>query len=160
MHAISHEWSRFIYISLCVFVWDKNCIFHICSQHRFDPNFCLGSQPSWISLIFARIAFRFLAHRGTIYRLSFIIYYYFSLMLSLFFFFFSPSLSSRYGYKREFGYFNLPLYPSTPTSLGILRTTSYWKIWFCISYKTHSRSNKHGSISFMIDNMHYIIFRI
>ena len=35
-----------------------------------------------------------------------------------------------------------------------------WKIWFCISYKTHSRSNKHGSISFMIDNMHYVIFRI
>ena len=33
----------------------------------------------------------------------------------------------------------------------------YWKIWFCISYKTHSESNKHGSISFMIDNMHYII---
>ena len=32
--------------------------------------------------------------------------------------------------------------------------------WFCISYKTYSGSNKHGSISFMIDNMHYVIFRI
>ena len=32
--------------------------------------------------------------------------------------------------------------------------------WFCIPYKTHSRSNKHGSISFMIDNMHYVILRI
>ena len=30
----------------------------------------------------------------------------------------------------------------------------------CISYKTHSGSNKHGSISFMIDNMHYVNFRI
>ena len=35
-----------------------------------------------------------------------------------------------------------------------------WKIWFCISYKTHSGSNKSGSISFIIDNMHYINFRI
>ena len=35
-----------------------------------------------------------------------------------------------------------------------------WKIWFCISYKTHSASNKHGSISFMIDNMHYVTFII
>ena len=26
---------------------------------------------------------------------------------------------------------------------------SYWKIWFCIAYKTHSRSNNHGSTSFM-----------
>ena len=34
------------------------------------------------------------------------------------------------------------------------------KIWFCISYKTHSGSNKHGSISFMIDNMYYVNFRI
>ena len=34
------------------------------------------------------------------------------------------------------------------------------KIWFCIPYKTHSGSNKHESISFMIDNMHYVIFRI
>jgi len=24
-----------------------------------------------------------------------------------------------------------------------------WKIWFCISYKTHSGSNNHRSISFM-----------
>jgi len=24
-----------------------------------------------------------------------------------------------------------------------------WKIWFCISYKTHSGSNKHKSTSFM-----------
>ena len=38
--------------------------------------------------------------------------------------------------------------------------TQCWQIWFCISYKTHSGSNKHGSISFMIDNMHYVIFRI
>ena len=29
-----------------------------------------------------------------------------------------------------------------------------------MSYKTHSGSYKHGSISFMIDNMHYVIFRI
>ena len=35
-----------------------------------------------------------------------------------------------------------------------------WLIWFCISYKTHSGSNKYGFISFMIDNMHYVIFRI
>ena len=28
-----------------------------------------------------------------------------------------------------------------------------WKIWFCISYKTHSGSNKHGSNSFKRDNM-------
>ena len=35
-----------------------------------------------------------------------------------------------------------------------------WKIWFCISNKTHYGSNKHGSISFMINNMHYVIFKI
>ena len=29
-----------------------------------------------------------------------------------------------------------------------------------ISQTKHSGSNKHGSISFMIDNMHYVIFRI
>ena len=29
-----------------------------------------------------------------------------------------------------------------------------------ISHTKHSGSNKHGSISFMIDNMHYVIFRI
>ena len=34
------------------------------------------------------------------------------------------------------------------------------KIWFYVTYKTHNRSDKHGSISFMIDNMHYVIFRI
>ena len=34
------------------------------------------------------------------------------------------------------------------------------KIWFCIPYKTHNGSNIHRSISFMIDNMHYMIFRI
>ena len=34
------------------------------------------------------------------------------------------------------------------------------KIWFCIPYKTHSGSNKHGSILFMIDNIHYVILRI
>jgi len=28
-----------------------------------------------------------------------------------------------------------------------------WKIWFCISHKTHSGSNKHGSTSIMKDNM-------
>ena len=38
--------------------------------------------------------------------------------------------------------------------------TNWRKIWFCIPYKTHSGSNKHGSISFMIDNMHYVILRI
>ena len=38
--------------------------------------------------------------------------------------------------------------------------TNWRKIWFCIPYKTHSGSNKHGSISFMIDNMHYMILRI
>ena len=31
--------------------------------------------------------------------------------------------------------------------------TNCWKIWFCISYKTHSGSNKHESTSFMRDNM-------
>ena len=37
----------------------------------------------------------------------------------------------------------------------------FWrKIWFCIPYKTHCGSDKHGSISFMIDNMHYVILRI
>ena len=39
-------------------------------------------------------------------------------------------------------------------------TKNWRKIWFCIPYKTHSGSDKHGSISFMIDNMHYVIFRI
>ena len=34
------------------------------------------------------------------------------------------------------------------------------KIWFCIPYKTHNGSDIHGSISFMIDNMHYVILRI
>ena len=29
----------------------------------------------------------------------------------------------------------------------------YWKIWFCISYKTHNGSNNHGSTSFIRDNM-------
>ena len=29
-----------------------------------------------------------------------------------------------------------------------------------IPYKTHSGSDIHGSISFMIDNMHYAILRI
>ena len=28
-----------------------------------------------------------------------------------------------------------------------------WKIWFCISYKTHSGSNRRRSTSFMRDNM-------
>ena len=42
-----------------------------------------------------------------------------------------------------------------------LSPSRYWrKIWFCIPYKTHNGSNKHGSISFMIDNMHYVNFRI
>ena len=27
-----------------------------------------------------------------------------------------------------------------------------WKSYFCISYKMHSRSNNHGSTSFMRDN--------
>ena len=37
-----------------------------------------------------------------------------------------------------------------------LQTPTKWrKIWFCIPYKTHSESDIHGSISFMIDNMHY-----
>ena len=39
-------------------------------------------------------------------------------------------------------------------------SSNCWKIWFYILYKTHSESNKHGSISFMIDNMHYVNFRI
>ena len=34
------------------------------------------------------------------------------------------------------------------------------KIWFCIPYETHNGSDIHGSISFMIDNMHYVILRI
>ena len=38
--------------------------------------------------------------------------------------------------------------------------TNWRKIWFCIPYKTHSGSDIHGSISFMIDNMHYVILRI
>ena len=38
--------------------------------------------------------------------------------------------------------------------------TNCWKIWFCISYKTQSESNKHGFISFIIDNIHYVNFRI
>ena len=40
------------------------------------------------------------------------------------------------------------------------RQRKWKKIWFCIPYKTHSGSNIHGSISFMIDNMHYVILRI
>ena len=43
------------------------------------PNFCLGSQPSEIPLIFAWVAFWFSTHRGTLYRLLFT---FFSLMLS------------------------------------------------------------------------------
>ena len=35
-----------------------------------------------------------------------------------------------------------------------------WKIWFCIPYKTQSRSNIHGSISFMINNTHYVNIKI
>ena len=35
-----------------------------------------------------------------------------------------------------------------------------WKIWFCTPYKTHSGSNIHGFISFMIDSTHYVNFRI
>ena len=35
-----------------------------------------------------------------------------------------------------------------------------WKIWFCIPYKTHSGSNIHGSISFMINNTHYVNIKI
>ena len=31
--------------------------------------------------------------------------------------------------------------------------TNCWKIWFCISYKTYNKSNKHESTSFMKDNM-------
>ena len=38
--------------------------------------------------------------------------------------------------------------------------TNWRKIWFCIPYKTHSGNDIHGSISFMIDNMHYVILRI
>ena len=34
------------------------------------------------------------------------------------------------------------------------------KIWFCISYKTHNGNDIHESISFMIDNMHYVILGI
>ena len=41
-----------------------------------------------------------------------------------------------------------------------IKHSEWRKIWFCIPYKTHSESNKHGSILFMIDNMHYVIFRI
>ena len=40
------------------------------------------------------------------------------------------------------------------------RSLSWRKIWFYIPYKTHSGSDIHGSISFMIDNMHYVILRI
>ena len=78
------------------------------------PNFCLGSQPSEIPLIFAWVAFWFSTHRGTLYCLS-SLFYFFTLMLSFFsplffllppLFFFSPS----YGYGKGFGYFNLPLY--------------------------------------------------
>ena len=32
--------------------------------------------------------------------------------------------------------------------------TNYWKKGFCISYKTHSGSNKYRSTSFMRDNMY------
>ena len=47
-----------------------------------------------------------------------------------------------------------------PNWEGPYRITSEGKIWFCIPYKTHSGSDIHGSISFMIDNMHYVILRI
>ena len=31
--------------------------------------------------------------------------------------------------------------------------TNCWKIWFCISYKTHNGSNKHESSFFIRDNI-------
>ena len=44
--------------------------------------------------------------------------------------------------------------------MPLIYGTLWRKIWFCIPYKTHSGSDIHGSISFMIDNMHYVILRI
>ena len=90
------------------------------------PNFCLGSQPSGIPLIFAWIAFRFSTHCGSLYR------HYFSLfLLSLLFplkshaFYLSLfSLSFRYGYMRGFDCFNLPLSLLVNINQSIIMTTS------------------------------------
>ena len=57
--------------------------------------------------------------------------------------------------------------PTTATEIGlamfngsVIYGTHWRKIWFYIPYKTHSGSDIHGSILFMIDNMHYMILRI
>jgi len=86
----------------------------VLSSFRHDPNFCLGSQPSGIPLIFAWIALWFSTHQGSLYRLCI---HYFSLFLLsllfqhscfpflsfLLFFFF------RYGCLKGFDYFDFHL---------------------------------------------------
>ena len=101
------------------------------SSSSIIPNFYLGSQPSGIPLIFARVAFWFSTHQGTLYCLSFSFSFSLMLFFVLFFFLFTPSLLSlfffffRYGYRKGFNCFNLPPFLSTPTSLGTLRTVDF-----------------------------------
>ena len=67
-------------------------------------------------------------------EVSFIVIFFFT--HAFFFFllllFFTPSPFSlsffRYGYKRGFGCFNLPLYLSAPTPLGIVGTAGFIKM--------------------------------
>ena len=102
------------------------------------PNFCLGSQPSRIPLIFAWIAFQFSTHRVSLYR------HYFSLfLLSLIFplkthaLSLSLSLSPyfRYGYMRGFDCLNLPLSLLVNINQSIIMTASLkTKRWTQLSY--------------------------
>ena len=122
------------------FIGRKQASLQSSSPSAIIPNFCLGSQPRRIPLIFAWVALRFSTHQGTLYRLSSLFYFlfsFFSLMLSLLFCFSLPlhfTLSSlfffffRYGYKRGFGCFNLPSYPLAHTSLGILGNINFIKM--------------------------------
>ena len=60
------------------------------SSSSIIPNFYLGSQPSGIPLIFARVAFWFSTHQGTLYCLSFSFSFSLMLFFVLFFFFLLP----------------------------------------------------------------------
>ena len=46
-----------------------------------------------------------------------------------------------------------PKWLQYPLQLLNDQNTLCWKIWFCISYKTHNGSNNRGSTLFMRDNM-------
>ena len=65
----------------------------------------------------------------------------------------SLKLSSFPGRHRSSTLQHLPYMKVSFVCDLILICIYYWKIWFCISYKTHGGSNKHGFILFMRDNM-------